>query len=496
MSEATASEFGERLRNGVRKPIASLVQPPAVSAPVSPVFTVGADVPVACVVRLDTFFIKNRSGAAWDLTPLSKQGAERILADRDLVPPPSEWPKTKNGGVVGPLHDYPNVPLLCTYAHGLECKANAPPLVLIDDEVFVNTWSPPKLKPAPGDFSRVRRVVEWLVKDDAKAVDYIFNWCAFKIQNPDLMPQSAILFQGTQGNGKNTFYRILAAMLGEENCAVIDENDIARPFNTHYALKLLVLANELVDTHRSEVSVNDKLKPLITDSKVWLETKGLTRLPATNRCAFLAATNKDKPIELEEHDRRWSVFERFTPVNSDDHARNGQTHKDFLASLHVPGKNDVFTTDFEKEISGFFHYLLGLKVEHSRVSTPYNNQTRRDLTALSESAQRSFLRELKEAGGPEQARAVLDYLWKRADSGSRETPQLFNSTRTAITSAGLYACLREYCRGIGQNQVPAQKALITELKRQGWTPTRAALVRCWRPPFQVGDLKPEENDAR
>ncbi len=439
-----------------------------------------ARLPLVKVVPLERYLSRRPGGRSFSSDFLTQKAAEDYLILRQLLPPRDSWPRGASPLAVGP-----NVPQLCVGVMGLECRPNAPELLPREDEtLLVNTWEAPTLAPEPGDWADVRRVLLWLAEDDA-GLDWLLNWIAFKVQNPGSKPGTAVLLQGPPGTGKNVLYRILAHVLGPANCVQIGEADLAKPYNHHFATKLLVFANELLDNHKRGGSLGDGLKATITDGEVFLESKGVARTPAVNRVALIAATNRSKPIELEESDRRWTVFHNRTKPAEYQHPDLGLSHRDFLESLHAPGTDDAFTPEFMRQVAAFAYEMSTRAVDMKRVRRPHTNASRDELQQLSEPVTEQFLRELSES--PEPDRQL--YNWAThvpyfASIWTTSTGPRVGKTQ-ALTNDALFMALVGFCKSTGQKHAPQKRTFLAALKPAGWVEQRDSKARGWLPPWHV-----------
>jgi len=451
-----------------------------------------AKLPLVKVVPLERYLTRRPGGRSFSSDFLTQKAAEDYLILRGFLEPRDTWPRGAS-----PLAVSPNVKGLCAGVMGLECRPHAPELLGREDNMLtVNTWEAPTLTPVPGKWPDVRRVLLWLAEDE-DGLDWLLNWIAFKVQNPGSKPGTAVLLQGPPGTGKNVLYRILAHVLGPANCVQIGEADLAKPYNHHYATKLLVFANELLDNHKRGGSLGDGLKATITDSEVFLEGKGIGRTPAVNRVALLAATNRTKPIELEESDRRWTVFHNRTKPAEYRHPDLGMTHRDFLEALHTPGADDAFTSEFMQQVAAFAYEMGTYAVDMKRVRRPHTNASRDELQQLSEPVTEQFLRELSESPDPD--RQLRDWVTMVPHaSSSLHAPSGPRVGKThAFVNDVLFAAVVGFCKAVGQKHPPQKRTFLAALKAAGWIEQRDSKARGWLPPWHAtGSDAPAHQDSK
>ncbi|NBC46251.1 primase-helicase family protein [Corallococcus exiguus] len=440
-----------------------------------------AKMPLVKIVPLERYLARRHDGHGFAPEFLTQKAAEDYLILRGLLEPRDTWPRGAS-----PLASSPSTPALCVGVMSMECRPHAPVLIERKDGTFaVNTWEPPVLVPEQGEWPDVRRVLLWLAEDEA-GLDWLFNWIAFKVQHPGSRPGTAILLQGPPGSGKNVLYRVLAHLLGPSNCVQIGEADLAKPYNFHFATKLLIFANELLDNHKRGGSLGDGLKATITDGEVFLESKGVARTSATNRAGLLAATNRTKPIEIEEGDRRWTVLHNKAKPAEYAHPDLGMTHREFLESLHAPGEDDAFTPEFMRQVAAFAHAMNTRTVDLRRVRRPHANASREELQQLSEPVTEQFLRELSES--PDADGQLRDWAFSspQANVMSRSTGTTVGKSK-AVTNDALYAAVCGFCRVVGQKHPPQKRTFLAALKSAGWTELRDNKARGWLPPWHQED---------
>ena len=208
--------------------------------------------------------------------------------------------------------------------------------LLTDGEVFIKRWLvdptkreylklvfKPKLEPPPGCFNLFRgfanvpcagdyspfQVALRIVSGNEQAVfDYIENWLAHIIQKPSIKTKVAIVVQGEQGVGKDTFWDAVGVgLFGREYYlnTKTPENDIFAKFNARASRKLLVKFEEANFQTNKENA--DRLKGLITSTHGHIEKKGHDPIELEDFTNIVMTTNNEIPVVIEDTDRRFMM---------------------------------------------------------------------------------------------------------------------------------------------------------------------------------------------
>ena len=197
---------------------------------------------------------------------------------------------------------------------GVTYAAGESVLVSRSGDVYGNRWinARPDVSAAPrGDVSRWLDHCRRLVPDPAD-LDHIWDVMAFKLQNPSVKINHAILHGGHGGSGKDTMWApFMWAVCGPQliNRGLMDGDTINGQWG--YALESeVILLNELKEPEaRERRALANRLKPIIAAPPEYLvvNRKGLHPYDTLNRAFVLAFSNDMIPLTLSSDDRRWFV---------------------------------------------------------------------------------------------------------------------------------------------------------------------------------------------
>jgi hypothetical protein len=332
------------------------------------------------------------------------------------------------------------------------------PAITKDEEghAILNLWSPPRLSPAEKQTPapRVEAILEWLTgcphenptPEQEGGLVWLIHWLARKVQNPALLSLVAPIFGTEPGAGKNTLFGIVAAMLGEDNCVIIDRGQLESKY-TPWGSALFVLGDEIKSSENAK-DVEEKLKILIASPKVMVEVKNVNAVTIPNRKAWMFASNdRISPIKIDPNDRRYTYFRNHTPVTPEYDA--------LVRSCYLPDGSG-FEPAFVEEIRGFWRMLLDLTVEVAYVSRPYRNEAREGLISTGFSAHELFVKAATEDGIDALLDAMLDTprgLKFRGEQARKE----WDFGKEGIAKTAIYEAYRAFCETEGKHPLSATR---------------------------------------
>lgn len=183
-------------------------------------------------------------------------------------------------------------------------------LVARDGLVYGNLWQDARPVGVPGDVTPWLDHAERLIPV-ASEREHVFDVLAFKVQNPRVKINHAILHAGLPGAGKDSLYApFLYAIGGPErnrNVAIVDGDGATGAFH-YWMLSEVIVLNELRESEgNARRALANKLKPIIAAPPAYLDVnrKMLHPISIPNRALVLAFSNEAVPIQLDSADRRW-----------------------------------------------------------------------------------------------------------------------------------------------------------------------------------------------
>jgi hypothetical protein len=195
---------------------------------------------------------------------------------------------------------------------GVTYAAGEDVIVTRDGDLFGNRWrdARPELSGAKNEsISMWMDHCRELVPEQAE-LDHIFDVMAFKVQNPRIKVNHAILHAGDEGSGKDTFWApFIWAVCGDhlKNRGIMDNNSVNSQWGYQLESEILII-NELKEPDAAtRRQLANQLKPIIAAPPEMLpiNRKGLHPYQMANRLFVLAFSNDPVPISLASQDRRW-----------------------------------------------------------------------------------------------------------------------------------------------------------------------------------------------
>ena len=136
----------------------------------------------------------------------------------------------------------------------------------------------------------------------------ILQWMAFNVQHTGTKILWAPIVCGIEGDGKSSIANILSVAMGSANVKEVGTGDIKSGFNDWAEGAAVVAMEEIRVRGHNRHDVMNALKPLISNPRVSINKKSISRFDAINFCNYLAFTNHEDALVLDQGNRRWQAF--------------------------------------------------------------------------------------------------------------------------------------------------------------------------------------------
>lgn len=234
----------------------------------------------------------------------------------------------------------------------------------------INLYDGRTVDPEPGDCSVMIELLGHLCSESAATdtgiaavMEWVLRWIAYPLQHPGAKLQTACVFHGAQGTGKNLFFDCVRDLYGEYG-VMVSQNELEDKFTSWLSRKLFIVGDEVV-TRAEMYHKKNQLKWLITaEKKIPIRAIQQDVRYESNHCNLVFLSNESQPLALEDGDRRYLVV--YTPTKGPE-----DLYKRAAAFLKAGGARH------------FLHHLLTLDLGDFEPSTkPIMTQAKADLIEL------------------------------------------------------------------------------------------------------------------
>ncbi len=151
--------------------------------------------------------------------------------------------------------------------------------------------------------------------------DYFMDYLAHICQKPWENPQTALVFKGGQGVGKDTTIEIIERIIGKSNDYVHRTTNINEilpkdGFNSELKNKLLVQFNET--DGRDSREAKERIKDHITREVNNIKEKYISPYKQKNMARVVFSSNNESPVHFAHDERRFVLF-KFSNRNQGNH---------------------------------------------------------------------------------------------------------------------------------------------------------------------------------
>ena len=221
------------------------------------------------------------------------------------------------------------------YARRVDQFGYAPgrgPLFIDNGMLRYNTWSQPTVEPithrSMEPIQPFFDLCDFVFEDDA-IQETVLNWMAWVLQNPGKTINWSIIVSGVQGTGKDSLFKPMRMMLHPRNCTEVSEIELDGQFWDFGARQFAIFE----ETSRGKWGVYNKLKAFLTNDEVLIHKKGLQSYYVPRVTNYCMVTNSEKPLPLEEGDRRW--FFHMIPVTTKALKAHAEANPVFFKKFHL-----------------------------------------------------------------------------------------------------------------------------------------------------------------
>jgi len=152
-------------------------------------------------------------------------------------------------------------------------------------------------------------IINNLCNNSDDVFDYVIKFLARKIQKPNILTITALIFKSNEGAGKDMFFNWFGnKILGNNYYFNTEKTEILfGKFTSALENKIMIVVNET--SGKDTFSIDENIKCAIIAEVSIIEHKGLKPYKNTNHISYIFLTNNDNPLKVSADDRRFCGIE-------------------------------------------------------------------------------------------------------------------------------------------------------------------------------------------
>jgi hypothetical protein len=174
---------------------------------------------------------------------------------------------------------------------------------------LLNLWRGWGVEPKEGSWDLMKKhLFEVVCKGREAHYEYLMNWMAWCVQNPDKQAEVAVVLIGLKGSGKTTVGEFLIKIFGHHTFQMNGGEDLAGKFNAHAENCVFLLADEASwrnVRHRDGIG---RLNSMITAPTLVVERKGFDKFNAPNFLHTMLTAEPGFAFPAGPKERRYAPF--------------------------------------------------------------------------------------------------------------------------------------------------------------------------------------------
>jgi hypothetical protein len=167
----------------------------------------------------------------------------------------------------------------------------------------INLWRGFGIVKKQGATEYMRTLILSLAGGDARAAEYLWNWCAWAVQHPTELAEVAPALKGEEGCGKSTLTWAMRKIFGPHGKSVSRSADVIGDYTHQTAGAGFIAGEEL----RFEAKELGSLYDLLTNKTRLVAGKFINSFNVTNAIKLMITTNADFVIKSPGLMRRFFV---------------------------------------------------------------------------------------------------------------------------------------------------------------------------------------------
>lgn len=172
---------------------------------------------------------------------------------------------------------------------------------------IINLWVGNTAEACGGNWETIHNYLLYVVcAGNNELCEYLICYMAHMLQKPQEKPGVMLVFLGSQGTGKGTFFRLLKSIWGRSTLQVNDVCHVVDNFNAELETSYAVCMDEALFV--GDKKKLERLKSLITEPTCRIEQKYQPSRTIHSFHRFFAASNNEQFAHIDKDDRRFVFF--------------------------------------------------------------------------------------------------------------------------------------------------------------------------------------------
>jgi hypothetical protein len=212
-----------------------------------------------------------------------------------------------------------------------------------------NLWQGFAVEAIPGDCSLwLTHIENNICNKNKEHYEYLLNWMARTVQNPDSPGEAAVILRGRQGTGKGMLVRFFGGLFGRHFMQVSDPKHLVGSFNQHLRDCIVLFGDEAF--FAGDKKHEGTLKTLVTEEYLAVEAKGVDVEVAPNYIHLIMASNSDWVVPAGMEERRFFVLDV-----KEHHMQDHAYFKKIIDQMHKGGRQALLHMLMSRDLSNFNH---------------------------------------------------------------------------------------------------------------------------------------------
>lgn len=171
-----------------------------------------------------------------------------------------------------------------------------------------NLWQGFACEARPGDCSLlIKHIEENVCRGNREHSEYLLNWFARAVQQPDSPGQVAVVLRGRMGTGKSVVFKHFGSLWGRHYLAVSDPKHLVGSFNAHLRDCVVLFGDEAF--YAGDKKHESIMKTLVTEEMIMTEAKGVDAEAAPNYVHLGMASNSEWVVPAGADERRYFIID-------------------------------------------------------------------------------------------------------------------------------------------------------------------------------------------